>query len=276
MGIGFHTLAYTAALGVNAVDSPVLAVPDDEFSQRNSHYILSEDYWLGWAHYVALSALRARLNIPTINAIARHQIWPIPRSATVEDNPRVADYRDYPIDLPRNEEIAIEASNNLGAATEISTMAIWIIPQGWNRNIPRGTQRLTIRATGSLAGVAQLWSGLGNLTFAENLRGGWYSIVGVQMFCANALLGRLVFPRGPFGSGGRKFRPGFLATNAIGNMPWAPQMGQVGEYGRFHTFEPPQFQQFSIATGASVQEFWLDCVYLGPGDANSMPMMGGS
>jgi hypothetical protein len=258
----FHLLAYQNALGVNATNADLLAVADPEFSSRNNHFIFTEEWYAQAIRLQAPSIIRGRFNIPTLNAYARAQIFPNPRTATIESNPQVMELFDLPMKLPQNEEIAVEATNNLGAATESTVCLIWLGAPSWSRNVPRGVQRLLVRATSSVAGVANAWSGLGALTFAETLRGGLYSVVGAQCFDAGTLAFRLVFPR-PSIVQGRKMRPGGLCLEALGNIPWERQQGGMGEWGRFTSWDPPQVEMFANATGASTQEWWLDLVFLG-------------
>lgn len=258
----FQCLVYNVNAGVNALNTDLTAAADDDFSRRNNHYIFTEDYNLIGAYAAAPSLLRARTNIPTINAIGRHHIYPINVDADVPDDPMVQDLRDYPVALPVNEEIAIEISNNLGAATEQTYAVLFIAPRTWTRNIPRGQQMLTVRATGAIAGVAQAWSGIGSLVFDDNLRGGWYSIVGLQVFDAGVVAARLVFPRAPL-INGRKLRPGVLGQQSLAERPWRAFDIGYGRFGDFHSFEPPQMQIYATATAASTQEVRMTLVYHG-------------
>lgn len=259
----FHLLAFSeAGIAAGAADADINAVVDDEITTRNNHFILTEQYNLLALTAIETSVTRSRLNVPTLNAIARHQIWPVFRSATVPDDHRWQDFRDMPMPLPTNEEIAVEQTNDLGAATEVANAFAIIAPPTWNRNLDRGLQRITVRATGALAGVAQSWSSNGALTFAENLRSGWYCVNGVQCFDAGTLAFRFNFAR-PYTYRGRKLRPGNLAMEAIGNRPPLYSDGGFGVWGYFHSFEPPQFQILANATAASTQEFRLDLTYLG-------------
>lgn len=255
----FHLLAYSVTGGAALTDGDVTAPADQSFSRRNGHFIFSEPYNLIAAWALGATITRARLNVPTINAVARHQIWPVEVGTVVPARVYVQDMRTYPMPLPMNEEIAIEATN---AAAEQATAIMTIAPPGWNMNLPRGLQRLTVRATGAVTLTAFTWSALGAITFAENLRGGWFSVVGMQCFCAGMLAIRLVFPRME-AYNGRILRPGVLGQNAIANAPADWQMGGLGEFGRFHSFEPPQIECFGNAAGAAVQEIRLDLVYLG-------------
>jgi hypothetical protein len=269
----FHLLAYFSALGVNAANSDLTAVADGTFSTRNGHFILSERYNLLWWAHLAANATAARLNVPHINAIARHHLWPVTRGATPPSPPRGADYRDYPIELPMSEEIAVEASNNLGAATEDSTSFLCIAPKSWTRIKPRGLQQLTVRPTAAVATVADNWSLFGNLTFPEQLRGGWYALCGARCQSANIRAFRLNFPKSPMLPSGRKLFPGSLSTAALGNQEWPPFSSEVGVWGVFHSFELPQLQVYGDAAGADTQVLSLDLVYLTDSD-NFTPLPG--
>jgi hypothetical protein len=260
--MSYHLLAYEEALAAGAALSDLDAVPDSEFTRRNDHFIFTEQYNALAFYYQAASATLARLNVPSINAVARHQIYPFFRSATIPTDWRFQDFRMMPMALPENEELAVEGSNNLGCGTENSTCFIWVAPPQWNMNLPRGIQRLTIRATASAAGTAQAWGSLANLTFSENLRGGWYSLVGAAFFDAGTLALRFVFAK-PRIYNGRKFRPGVLSMEALGNTPNIHGLNAFGVIGKFHSFEPPQIEIFANATAASTQELWLDLVWHG-------------
>lgn len=258
----FHLLAYNVNAGANAADTDMTAAVDAEFSRRNSHYIFSEQYNLIGAYAAAPSLLRVRTNIPSINAIGRHQVYPINVDADVPADPDVQDLRDYPMPLPMNEEVALEVTNNLAMGNEQTYGFLWVAPPAWNKNLPRGLQQLNIRATGAVAAVAQSWSSAGALTFADNLRGGWYAIVGAQCFDALTLALRFIFPKAPMYQG-RKLRPGILCQQSFAEKPWRAQSLGYGEFGRFHSFEPPQIEIYASNTAASVQEIRLDIVYLG-------------
>lgn len=260
---------YYVSGGVNDANVDMTAAVDGNFSQRNSHYIMSEQYQLLGAYHQAESATRARFNVPSINAIARHQIYPPNRSITIPSPPQLADYREYPIPLPMNEEIAVEESNNNAAGAEDTYALLWVAPPGWTRNIPRGIARLIIRATSTVTTVANAWSGFANITFAENLKGGVYSIVNARAIAANSIAWRLNFPKMPLYQG-RKFYPGGLCSEAIGNLEgrfglngYGMGITPFGELGKFHTFEPPTIQIFANAAAATAHEIRLDMVYLG-------------
>lgn len=259
--MSFHLAGYYSSLAAAAADSDISAIADPVISRRNNHYIFTEPYSVILAGYFAAGATRARYNVPTLNGIARMQLWPLERSVTIPDLPQLMDMRDYPMGLPQNEEIAIEGTNDAGAG-DPTTALLWLAPGGWTRNMPRGIQRMIIRFTASAAGIANTWSLDTAITFAENLKGGWYAVIGCQVFDAGVQAYRWNFPRSTVVNG-RKLYPGGLATEAIGTSPNEIFFGGLGEWGRFHSFEPPQLQILANATGASTQEGRLDVVYLG-------------
>lgn len=259
----FHLMAFEAALGVNAANTDVPQLSDQEFSARNSHTFLQDPLRLLLAEYNAASATDARLDAPSINQVARHHIFPVFRSATIPDDPRLQDFRSQQVILPAGEEIALQGSNNLGAATEASYGFMWLTQPAWRPSIPSGQQRLTARASYAITSVANAWTGLGALTFAENLRGGTYAVVGFQVFDANVLAARLVFGRRP-SYNGKSFRPGCLGLQALGNRPWPDFMGGMGEWGRFLSYELPQVEILASDAAAHTGVAFFDLVYLGP------------
>ena len=253
-----------------------VAAKDPEFSQRNNHYIFSEYYKLIAWESLGASLLDVRFNIPSWNAICRAHQWPMDLSATPQSVRRISDFRDFHPDLPVNEEIAIEATNNLATTgTENETSAIWIAPPNWSRNyppyhdqpateLPGGgrLRRFVLRATATVTAIAHAWSTLQALTFAENLRGGWYCVHSAWVQNANARYFRLVFPRQPLYRG-RRLRPGSVITNAIGNVEWPVSENFFGVWGYFHSFEPPQLEIFDDAGNSDACEIRLDCSYYG-------------
>lgn len=265
--MGFHLLAYAnPAMGVNASFTQLSAVPDPEFSNRGTTpaFILSEDYDVLFNAIFAASVTDARFDIARVNAIAKHHIYPINRFATIPTNPNIQDMRDYPLKLPTFEQLIAQASNNLGSSTEPCTLFTGIAPRGTTRMLPSGERRIQLAFTGAVTGVAGAWSSLGNLTFAENLASGWYSVVGCNIFDAGTLAFRMVFAR-PENYQGRKLRPGGFAQEALGNIPWGPQMGGLGLWGKFHSQEPPQLEIYANASASSAQVGIMDVIFHGAG-----------
>lgn len=264
----FHLLKYKrAAAAAGGANLDMVAVPDSVFSARGGaggadHFIFSERYNLLAQAAMGVSVTDARWNIPHINSVARGHVWPFNRAATPPAHPKWHDLRNQPIPLPINEELAYEISNNLACGTEDETVFAWIAPPGWDRRMPVGEQRLIVAATAAAARVADAWSGLNPITFAENLRGGWYAVVGAWCQSANLRAFRLFFPRSPLVNG-RQLRPGWFSTTALGDITFPGADDWLGHWGTFHSFELPQVEVYGDAAGADTQVLRLDVIYLG-------------
>lgn len=270
--MAFTTLAYTGSLGVNASNTDLTAATDPEISTRNGHYIFSEPYNLLAAFYFATSATRANFQFPLWNQFTRFNIFPVNRNANTPSNPQL-DW--WVLKQPRfsiNEEIQVQGSNNLGAATEQSTAILWLAPRDkWSQNLPGPLQDaldvpvLEVRANFTTATItANAWSGLGAITLEQSLRSGTYALVGCIGFGAGIQVGRWVFPRAPVVAG-RRMRPGFIMNQAVGDVPmdFTPyQQFAWGEFGRFNTFELPQIEWWSSAGGAIAVELRMYLVWL--------------
>jgi hypothetical protein len=162
-----------------------------------------------------------------------------------------------------NEEFQMQQS--ISAASQ-GTAAIVIGTSDWNANIPRGRQRIRVKATASVASVSLAWTGANAFTLAASLRGGVYAVIGASCQCATyGLFFRLIFPRTKLYHG-RKLRPGWLCNNALGDIDAAvvyTNPTHLGVWGYFHTFELPTFEFWGNAAHAATQILILDLVYLG-------------
>ena len=117
--MGWGNVVYSqAAAGTNQTNLDMAAISDPDFSIRNSHYIFTESYRLLGILPVGASLTRGRIQVPTINAIGEMALWGANRSASVPSNPQWDNFYNMPLQLPMNEELQIQYSNNLGASTE--------------------------------------------------------------------------------------------------------------------------------------------------------------
>lgn len=262
----FHLLANNIAALNSAAFTAATGVPDAEFSrQAGNSFVFSEQYNLLAAFARGATLADCRLNVPSVNQVARHHIFSLNDAATVPSNPQVHETFDTPIALPTYEQIIVEATNS-AAGAENTDILMWIAPQGgFNRNIPAG-QRLVITGTATTTGTtASVWNGLVPIIFNENLKSGWYSVVGAMCIRAGSEAFRIVFAKAPM-NGSRKMRPGGLCIQAQGNLPyWRQMQGGFGVWGRFHSQEPPQFEAYQTTGAAVAHLLWLDVVYEGQG-----------
>jgi hypothetical protein len=255
----WHTAMYSEA-AVNGTNVDIDAALDEIFTRRNSHLIFTQPVNLLAVHAMGSTLVRARFGNAALIQKGTNHIWPVERSATVVDLPQFYDLRDNPLILPRNEELTIEATTD-GAGGQQWFM-LHLADPSWTRNQPVGRDRLITRATAVIsAGTENTWTALSEITFERDLLNGVYAVVGAWLTAANAVAFRLRFPDQPQ-VGGRQFRPGGLVQDAIGNSPHPSMHNDMGEWGRFHTFTPPEVQVFADAAGGTY-DLRLDLKYLG-------------
>ena len=172
-------------------------------------------------------------------------------------------------ELPLEEEIQVQASNNLGAATEQESCILQLAPDSWTGNLERGEMAMMIRATATITPTLNAWSGPNAITLSQSLQGGSYAIVGTIVQGTNAVAYRWIFPRNRMYKG-RRLRPGGLTQTALGdvtaNQPY-PWLFHWGTQGAFHTFELPQIEVFGTLAGAITYQIFIAIVRLGDGVA---------
>jgi hypothetical protein len=275
---GFATIVYnTPANGVNAVNTDAVAAVDPDFSQRNNHYIFTESYRLLAASLIGVSVTRGRFQVPHWNAIGEFVLFNANRSLQPPSNPQWDWYIARQPWIPTNEEFQVQFSNNLGAATEIENCVLQVVTEDWSQNIPQGDLLLPVRVSFTVTPTLNAWSGPQLLTFSAALRGGVYAVVGGVLQGTNAVAWRIIFPRYKLYHG-RKLRPGGLIQNAIGDVianQWDPWTMAMGEWGRFHTFEPPTIEVFGTAAGSITYQGFLWLVYLGENVSQLSQGLGG-
>lgn len=255
-----HLVVYSESLA-QVTDSDIDAAADGILTRRNTHLIVTEPYNLLAAYGTGTTLTRARFASPALTQKGSNHLWPLERSATITDDPAFMDFRDRPLVLPRNEEIQIEATTDAIGPARVE-FALWLGTPEWTRNIPVGLDRQIARATVVIAAGAEgAWGLLAEPVFEQDLFNGVWAVVGAQLVAANAVAFRLRFPDAP-NVRGKQHRPGALVTNALGDKPIDLSFGGLGEWGRFHTFTPPEVQVFGDAAGGTY-ELRLDLVYLG-------------
>lgn len=256
----FHCSAYSESLG-SVTNSDVDAAQDDVLQRRNAHLIMSEPFNLLASLPFGTNLSRMRFGNVALTRLGNNHLWPQNVAATIPSRPYVMDRRMRPLKLPLNEEITLEATTSAAGPAQHGAVLVLAKPQ-WRMTLPEGLDRFTTRATVvAPAGSATTWSAITAITFERDLFNGVYSVVGATVVAANAIAFRLFFPS-QMVTEGRQLRPGFLVQNSISDFPNDMVFGGLGEWGRFHTFEPPSVQMFADAAGGTY-EIRLDLVYLG-------------
>lgn len=270
----FHILIAEEAVTALNLDEELDAVADETFSRRSNHWIFSEEWyvWAAYAHGANITA--ARFNTPLLNAYGIRRLWPVERDADVPDDAQINDWRDDAWMIPRDEEIAVATSNDLGASTEQHEVVLWISPRdrmtgrSLIRTLPEGIQqspmgqiRQKVRFTITQTSVATAWAQFGAITFEQTLRRGTYCVVGCQVFAVAPLAYRLNFPRSPMQQG-RKLYPGGLCQQAIGEKPNPIFSGGCGPWGYFASDELPTLSLYSVGAASEACVGYMDLVYV--------------
>lgn len=266
----FHLLAYTNTLAAAATLQSATAAVDPSFTQQGGNYIFTDPFKMLAAYGTGALNTAAQFNVPSLNAIAPLNIYPVNLSITTPANPQIVDYRMRPWDIPMDEQIGIQQT---GSGAEQENMFLWIGTPGWTANWqqyappPSGVdsnigRRIYINATAATTKVANAWSADAALTFQQNLRGGSYLVVGAYAFVAGVLAFRLNFVRQKQYNS-RKLYPGDIVYASYSQVPWREGPNWLGVYGAFHNFEPPLVNVWGNAAGAATLTLFLDAIYLG-------------
>lgn len=272
-------LAYFGAPAAGALLADLPYVVDPNFTQQNQHFIFTQDFSIA-----ALAAFGANLTAiqlvdATYNAINTPQLYPVNLAIVPPTNPQVIDMRGMPITLPKNEQIAFQASNNAGSGTDPEYVLMWIIPQN-NMSIPMPTPyqglgfnaRVRALFTVTTALTAGSWSLDQTVNFPQFLKGGTYCVLGLNIIVPHALAWRLNFVRAPLYQS-RKMLPGGLVETAYGNVPLALGADWMSPLGYFNTFEFPLFSILGTTTEASATYTgYIDMVYTGPNELTNQPV----
>lgn len=255
-----HLVAYAASLGAGPNLDTAFA-SDDVLMSRNSHMILTTRYNLIEAIPFGALINRSRFGNASMQRYSFQHLHPLMVSATVVNDPVPMDLRDFPMELPMNEEITIESGNSAVGPTVTGAILRLATPD-WSMSQPGVLARITTRATAVVpAGTTTTWGALANLSFERDLINGVYVVLGVAVVAPGAIAFRVRFIDQP-SINGKQHRPGGLVQQSHATQPYPQWKDGFGEWGRFHTFSPPQIQTFGDAAGGTY-EVRLVLGYLG-------------
>lgn len=261
----WHLAAYNESVA-QLTDTDINAVQDGILTVRNSHLIFTSPMDLLAAFACGSLTDRVRFGNAGMTQRGQPHIWPHEQSATIPDLPQFKDMREYPMALPMNEELTVLATTNAAGPSDVNAV-LWLGDPGWNANLPNALDRLTVRATVVIAaGAESAWTNPVEVVFERDLWNGVYSVIGANVVAANAIAFRLQFIDQPQVQM-KQFRPGGLVQDTIALAPNHRLMEGWGEWGRFHTFNPPLVQTLDDTAGGTY-EVRLDLLYLGEGREN--------
>lgn len=247
-----HTCAYAnavlAALGTDVNTPPV---QDDILAISNNRFLPQEDYQIVAAYAQSTTLNRARITSPTNRQITLPFIRPPSATTAPPTDPNVADYRASPFQIQGLEELGVEASTDLGAATEVFIAGL-CLQKGFTP-APRGNI-FTLRGTSTTAAGVLLWTNL-NVTWADSLPEGLYAVVGLEVIGATEIMARCILEN-------QIFRPGSVAQILVGSRTHDMfRLGGLGDWGHFRSTRMPIIQVLNLAATA-VHTVYLDLIRL--------------
>lgn len=262
----FTLLAYQGNNAGPANNFDLSALPDPNFSQRNGHYIFTEQYGIGYLMAQSAHMTDARLLTPTFAALNSdgYRIASFQQAAGVGGVPTLFDKStSKPVLVPLNEEFQFQGSTG---TAERQWGAMWLLTTNWSKQLASGPIIMMEATVASFTPPANAWSTVQPIIFNANPRGGVYVVIGASLQqTADTLFFRIIFPRNPYYKG-RQLRPGWVAQNAIGSFEdviTQTDRYHLGNWGAFHTFEPPQIEVMATTSAAMTPILRMWCVYLG-------------
>lgn len=261
----YGTIVYNLSAATAGQENSFDAATDPDITQQNSHYIFTGDYRLLAATLVGASVEYGRYDVAEWNGRGQFNIQSANRGLTPVANPEWDTYFSQQLMLPKNQELLIHATNNLGSSTEIESVIMQICTPDWSKNAPAGLWDIMLHMTVTATPTANAWKESLALAFDSNPLGGVYVVLGAMVIGDHSSAWRLNFPRGRM-YGGRRLRPGGLLINTYGNQS-ASMLGDKfahwGVLGAFHTFEPPTLGLFGTAATSTTYDVFLKCRFLG-------------
>ena len=258
---GLHTGVYNipaAAAGASNVDATYATEP--VLRSQNSHLIVQAPFKVAAVTLVGVSVTRGRWQIPKINFFGEPVIMSANRSLQPPANPQWDYWGEKGFMLPQGQEVQLQISNNLGAATEIENGIVQLVTPDWKKAIPEPARfSIWVRATAAITPTLNAWSGGTLIVPAQSLLGGTYGIRRCIVQGTNAVAWRFVMAR-PMVYSGYPLRPGDLIQNAVGDQlgyQLSPWDGPWGRLGYFSTLELPQIEVFGTVAGAITYQIFM-------------------
>jgi hypothetical protein len=268
----FHLCNYNLVNGINDNLADMLAVADTSLTRRGgaggvAHYIFPYPMNILAALHLGTSPTEVKIVQPQWAPYSNLDLLNLMTGPTVPSPVWLDDFREMPLEIQLNEELAVQESNADGAGAHQTNTLLWIAPPSWNfgssRSLPPG-KRVQLNFTATITGVAGAWSVDAPITPPTVLSGGNYAVVGAAIFGTNLIAARLRFQVPPNYSG-ITMLPGTLANQAFTNVLLQKGTTWMGEWGRFNTYMLPQIEGLASAAGAITTTLRLDCVFLGTG-----------
>lgn len=249
--MGMSAVLYRSSQAIGATFASLTAIGFSQDTITNNKILLPKPMELRLATLMGTGLASARIQTPLLIQTASNQLRPFTVGTTFGTNPNTADFLMNGVKLRQGENIDVQTTNT-DAGAQVHTAVLQL--GDYNYSVPAG-QRIKIRATGATALTAGAWTRV-PLTYDDNLPAGEFAIVGMEVFSATGIIGRLDTP-------GVALRPGVPCVTSLANRAfWAQYEPMFGELGRFTNTSLPALEIFATAADTS-QQVWLDIVRLG-------------
>jgi hypothetical protein len=247
----FTTVAWSESIDAGGVLSHLTAVPDTHVRTDGDGIVIGEyNRLVGALACVGATATQARFVSPSIRRLNAQHIRPLELAICQAGIPNVSIYPDNYIQLEDSEDLKVEENGNPAAAEQCSIVAF--LSSGAIQ--PVSGKIITINFSITVALVAGAWA-FSEMTFADELPVGNYTVVGMELVAAAAVAARLV----PKGGVNRPGCPTIVANN-FGRDSYFRQ-GRMGNWLDFKTTTPPGVEVLSsAAAGSATYQGYLDVI----------------
>ena len=201
-------------------------------------------------------SLQPYIDLAAVTGLAATADDQVPLSPTAINN-----FLGKGINLVGGESMQLKTAESVAGDDRAATVLIWLGDGNYGIGNIMAAGMKTVRATAAITATAlgNAWNA-GALTFEQALEAGVYAVVGMKMFSATAIAGRLIFPN-------QGARPGCIgyATPATGVGAIENPMfrnGNLGIWGTFSHTAPPQLEMLAAAADTA-EEVYLDVVKVG-------------
>lgn len=210
--LGFYqSIAQNSLLTIGAVTDPVYFI-------SNSRFLIQEPKKIYWACGIGTTIGRAKFITPSYSPQGYPYLGPLQRPTVGTGLVNVADYRKNPLPIPPKQYLECQVEQN-AAGAEIESVILGI-GDGMEPAVPGMVTR--IRGTSTTAATAGSWTQL-TMSWEYTLEGGYYQVVGGNVFSANGI-GFRVFsqfqvprPGGPMIRNLGQALPSFFDSYGLGN-----------------------------------------------------------
>lgn len=242
-----HVLGFYQSIAQNSL-LQLAGVSDPIYFSSSGRFLIQKPQNIYWALAIGTTIARARLQTPSYTPQGYPYIGPLQRPAIGTGLVNVANYLKGPLPIPPKQYLEAQAEQT-SAGAEIEAVIVGI----GDRLDPAMPGMVTrIRGTSTTAAVAGSWTQLA-MTWEYTLEGGYYQVVGGQIFSTTGIAFRVI-------SQFQVERPG---APMIRNLAQAnPQMFDAYGMGKWCDFESEAMPQIEVLCGAADAAFtaYLDVV----------------